>query len=456
MITAILEELANEPKTNAKLEILKRNSTNELLKDICFCATNKLLPFNIKKIPEYIPNTGTPTMQLDAAVVQLHALADRTYTGHAGIAYLTNILESVSDHNAQVVIKIINKDLRCGVHTATINKVWKGLIPEFPYQRCSLPKNVKLDTWHWSKGVFSQLKADGMYINANFYEDLSIEFLSRSGNPMPLGQFSKIVNYMNRHLHCGTQTHGELVVKRDGVVLAREIGNGILNSIADGGEFANNEEPLFLVWDQIPLSTAVPKGKGTVEYADRYYQLKNQIQSQTLTEQLTERQYVQLIETKIVFSWEDAFNHYLELIAQGLEGTIIKRSDAKWRDGTSKDQVKLKLEVDVDLEIVAFTEGNGKNSALFGSITCVTSDKQLLVNVSGFSDKERNNIFNRKDELYGTIMAVRSNSIMPPTTSNGMYSLFLPRWLEFRKDKTTADSLQQVKDQFDSAMGKAK
>ena len=45
---------------------------------------------------------------------------------------------------------------------------------------------------------------------------------------------------------------------------------------------------------------------------------------------------------------------------------------------------------------------------------------------------------------------------MTPTTSNGLYSLFLPRFVEFRKDKTTADSLQQVKDQFDSAMGKTK
>jgi len=93
---------------------------------------------------------------------------------------------------------------------------------------------------------------------------------------------------------------------------------------------------------------------------------------------------------------------------------------------------------------------------LFGSITCRTSDQLLEVNVSGFSDELRNDIFNRKDELYGTIMAVRSNNIMPPTTSNGLYSLFLPRFVEFRKDKTTADSLQQVKDQFDSAMGKTK
>jgi hypothetical protein len=34
--------------------------------------------------------------------------------------------------------------------------------------------------------------------------------------------------------------------------------------------------------------------------------------------------------------------------------------------------------------------------------------------------------------------------------------LFLPRFVEFRKDKTEADSLERVQDQFDSAMGKTK
>lgn len=452
MISAILEQLANEPKTNSKLDILKRNSTNELLKEVCFCANNKLLPFNIKKIPEFTPNTGTPTMLLDEAIIHLHALADRTYTGHAGIAHLKNILESVSEQDAQVVIKIVNKDLRCGVQAATVNKVWKGLIPEFPYQRCSLPKHVKLDTWPWSKGVYSQLKADGMYINANFYEDLTIELLSRSGNPMPLEPFKDIVDYMQRKMECNTQTHGELVVCRDGVVLPREIGNGILNSISDGGSFADNEWPLFLVWDQIPLSEAVSKGKGSEEYRDRYHKLKNRVASQAVTDY----QYVKMIETKLVFSWKEAFKHYLELVEQGLEGTIIKRPDAKWRDGTSKDQVKLKLEVDVDLEIVGFTEGKGKNEELFGSITCRSSDELLEVNASGFSDDLRKDIFARKDELYGTIVTIKSNNIMPPTSSNQYYSLFLPRFVEFRKDKSEADSLQRIQDQFDSAMGKTK
>ena len=47
MISAILEQLANEPKTNSKIAILKQNSNNLLLKTVCYYATNRLLPFKI-------------------------------------------------------------------------------------------------------------------------------------------------------------------------------------------------------------------------------------------------------------------------------------------------------------------------------------------------------------------------------------------------------------------------
>jgi DNA ligase-1 len=51
-------------------------------------------------------------------------------------------------------------------------------------------------------------------------------------------------------------------------------------------------------------------------------------------------------------------------------------------------------------------------------------------------------------------MAVRANSIMPPSDSNAAYSLFLPRFVEdfSRPDKVLADSLAEVQDQFAAAM----
>jgi len=234
-------------------------------------------------------------------------------------------------------------------------------------------------------------------------------------------------------------------VVRDGKLLPREIGNGILTSVLKGGKFESNEHAVIDVWDQIPYGAdSDPR-----PYKQRYVSLLSQLTGPLL---------IQMIETKIVFSLAEAMEHYNEALARGLEGTIIKNPAGVWKNTTSKDQVKMKLEIDVDLKIVGFTAGKGKNAATFGSITCQTSEGLLEVNVSGFKDKKergvltREEIWNMKDDLLNTIMTVRANSIMPPTKSNPKYSLFLPRAVEFRADKTEADSLKMVQEQFDNAV----
>lgn len=52
--------------------------------------------------------------------------------------------------------------------------------------------------------------------------------------------FSDLTAEMNMLIK-DVQYHGELLVERDGVVLPRKVGNGILNSVTKGGSFAENE-----------------------------------------------------------------------------------------------------------------------------------------------------------------------------------------------------------------------
>jgi hypothetical protein len=42
--------------------------------------------------------------------------------------------------------------------------------------------------------------------------------------------------------------------------------------------------------------------------------------------------------------------------------------------------------------------------------------------------------------------------IMEPSRGGKKWSLFLPRVAEFRKDKTEADSLDKIKEQFEAAI----
>lgn len=442
----ILSTLANEPKTNAKLQILKDNIDNQELSKVFERALNPTVNYYIKAIPTYTQISSE--LSLLEAVERLEKLSSRTYTGGEGIQHLKNILMRVSSEDASIIERIIKRDLRCGVNTATVNKIWSGLIPEFPYMRCSSLSSSKIKTWDWSKGVVSQLKADGRYNNGNKIKNGEIELLSRSGIPLPNEKFAGVVDALNQYFDDNTQTHGEFLVMRDGKILDREISNGIMTSVSKGGDFGPGEEAVYFIWDQIPLSESTPGNKYHVKYIDRLENLKRQC-----SELPDDHKYIRVIETRIVNSVDEAIDHFEEMLRLGLEGTVLKHPDAIWEDTTSKFQVKLKLEVDdVDLEIVGFNAGNGKNKDLYGSILCRSGDGLLEVNFSGFKDAVRKEISNNREQLIGTILTGKANSIMKPKKEGDMYSLFLPRFKELRNDKTTADTLPEIQAKFQSAI----
>lgn len=410
--------------------------------------------FYIQRLPD--PEQHPASSVIDIALIfnALDALSTRKLTGQAARGMIAKLLAYVPHDPAAAVSlrtalqRIILKDLRAGFDASTVNKVRPGLIPTFPYMRCSLPKDVKLGEWDWAAGVVSQEKADGMFANLDISADGAVTLSSRQGTEFPMEPFAELAAEALRRLKPGTQNHGELLVMRDGVILAREIGNGILNSVAKGGEFGPGEQPIYMAWDQIPLDAVKAKGKHAVGYAERLSGINAQLAATIPNREAL----IRLIDTRIVHSLDDAYAHYRELLGQGKEGTIIKRHSAIWRDGTSKEQVKLKLEVDVDLEIAGFVPGNGKNAGTFGSITCRTSCGQLVVDVSGFTDAKRAELHANRNDVIGRIMTVRANSIMPPSESNNLHSLFLPRYVEIRSDKAQADSLERVKAQFASAI----
>jgi DNA ligase-1 len=441
-VNQILELVAATPSKNEKIAILAKHKDNAVLQEVIRLTYDPTVNFFIKKIPTY-KQIDTTDITLTEAIAQLSLLSSRQVTGNIAIMHLQNILSNLPEEKAKVIAKIVDRDLRAGFGESTANKVWKNLIPEFPYMRCALPKAAKLDDFSWDEGVYSQLKADGMFANVNHTADGEVQILSRAGSLFPQQHFAHLVADVKTTFPTNTQSHGELLIKRDGKVLPRQLGNGILNKVQKGGDIGPNDEIVYLVWDQIALTSVVSKGTYNVPYKARFATLKEQTLTATC---------ITLIPTVIVHSMPAALVHYREMLAEGLEGTIIKDVTGIWKDTTSKKQVKMKLDIDVDLVIVGYNAGKGKNEELFGSIACQSVDGLLEVNISGFSDELRQEIYNTRDEKLGTIVTVTSNSIMPPSGNNKMYSLFLPRFAELRSDKHTADSLQQVIDQFDNAV----
>ena len=64
----------------------------------------------------------------------------------------------------------------------------------------------------------------------------------------------------------------------------------------------------------------------------------------------------------------------------------------------------------------------------------------------------RQTIHNDRERFLQKVVTVRANSVMAPSGEQGVYSLFLPRLIEVREDKSVADDLQRIKDQFAAAV----
>ena len=447
-VLQLIDKIAASPGKLDKQALVNEGMNSPLFKQVCEYAYSPFKTYGLRQIPDRASH-GVEAMFDTSTWVILDGLISRELTGTAARRAVEDELNRLDDDSAELFTRMIRKDLRAGFSESTINKACKGLIPEFPYQRCSLPKDAKLETWPWEEGAISQEKADGMFANVDHEEGGLVSIRSRQGSEFPMDKFADIAEDIRNRTTPGNQHHGEFVVVKGGKVCRREIGNGIMNHVLAGGDFAPDEKPLYMIWDQIPLSSVVSKGKCNIPYKMRLGNLIKQLKTVPGTA-------ITLIPTRIVKSLQDAYAHAAELMKDGKEGSVVKNPHGIWKDGTSKDQVKLKLEFEVDLKITAIVPGRAgtKNEGRAGSMTCTTSDNKLFTDVTVKNEAMRDKVDANPEDWIGRVITVVANDIMPPGDSSAVHALFLPRMVEaaYRTDKTEADSLQRVFDQKEAAI----
>ena len=421
----ILEQLASNNSRNFKIDLLKQHEDNALLRRVVFLALDPFTQFYIRKIPKY---QATGNGCLNQALESLFTLSNRDKTGNAGIEHLTEILTNLSPSNAMIIERVIAKDLKCGVSTATANEVWMGLIKDYPCMLASGYDEKLVNKIQWPAGV--QLKLDGMRFNA-IVRDNKCEFRSRNGKEIHLlGNLEQeFINYANG-MDCVFD--GELLVVDNDKILNRQTGNGILNK-AVKGTISEAEAAMVRaqIWDFIPY-IYFTDGYDPTPYNDRYLRLTNMKLSGK----------VSLVPTYVASDINVARERFEHFFSQGEEGTILKDLNAPWEDKRSKHQIKFKGELECDLKVVGVEEGTGKYVGKLGALICESEDGVIKVNVgSGFSDEDRETI--KEQDVIGKVVAIKYNARIRSKSEDE--SLFLPMFLEIREDKDKADSSGSIK-----------
>lgn len=428
-LNAFFEDLAANSSRNYKIEQLEKHRDNQLLIQVVRLALDPFTQFYIRKIPEYtfVGEDSEHQTSLEMAVENLYYLSNRDVTGNAAIAHLRAILSGLPSDDAKVIERIIQKDLKCGVSISTANSVWTNLIVDYPVMLCSPFEQKLVDKIKFPAAV--QLKMDGMRFNAIVREG-KVEFRSRNGKEIQLlGNLEKEFAELAGDINCVFD--GELLVKKDGKILDRQTGNGILNKANKGTISAKEAELVHAtVWDVIPF-IQFTDGHCGVPYSTRF----GSLQAMDLPEKIG------LVEHTVVDDMEQANKLFQGYLEQGQEGIILKDLNGIWENKRAKHQIKFKGELECDLKVVAVEEGTGKYTGLLGAIVCESADGIVRVNVgSGFNDEHRKTY---GKELIGKIVAVKYNARIK--NKAGEESLFLPIFIEVRDDKDVADDSKVIK-----------
>lgn len=441
-VTNELKKLNSTNSSNGKLEILKSVSAEtKRFFEVCY---NPRITFGIKKLPQYT-NVSNDISLKQAIDFLLENLATRKLTGNKAIEALRDLLSNCEE--SETLEKLIKRNAECGVNVSMLNKAFgKGFVKEIP---CMLAQPMNQKTL--SKIQFpaiSQLKCDGMRCII-IKDDNGINAFSRNGSPLEITPILDIIKEFNHPELSGSFiVDAEIIGIENGQVMSRQISNGLCNKLIRNTISSDELAKLGIqVWDFIQSEEDKTPYYLRLERANLFVRYLN-------------TNSIQSVESRVVNSIEEAQAHFNEKIEQGLEGIILKNTDNIWENKRSNDLVKFKEELTIDLKVVDVIPGTGEFEGGLGALVCETECGKLKVNIgTGFSLEDRglqNDLSGGKKKVVviedfekvksrylGEIVEVMYNAIIEDKNSSTK-SLFLPRLLKVRKDKSVANKLSEV------------
>jgi DNA ligase-1 len=389
----------------------------------CYQAYNPFYTFHVKQLPETVGLTGraNPWPRFWGL---LEGLRTRSSTGHTARDLIKSISEEFdSDEWNLVCVPVIRKDLRCGITDKTLNKVLGKTQYRIPVFSCQLAQD-STDRPAKMKGIKRlEVKLDGVRVLAVVTRN-NVTLYSRNGKEFM--NFPKIAEAIEA---------ADLDIPAGGIVLDGEIVGESFQQLMRQAHRKHDAETSGMVYHVFDIM-------GLHEFKEGHCNRQQRKRLEWL-EKVCQRQFAQTTCLRIMSGVEvdldtaeghDVMNRYAQdCVAEGFEGIMIKNLDAPYESKRSDFWMKWKPTITVDLNIVGFEQGTGRNSDRLGAIICegTDNDRNIRVNVgSGFSDDDRQRLWDARDTLLDNVVEVEADAVTQ--NQDGTYSLRFPRFVRFR------------------------
>ncbi len=328
-----IDEMQATSSSLDKVKILKRQSP--YIKSILEYTYNPYKQYHvtsktIKKHPELFK------IHFNKNIFDLlDILITRTATGHEAIAYINQFIHE-SKCDADLIYKIIDKDLEIRAGAKVINKAFPGLIPEF---NVALAQEYK-GKCDWNDNWYASRKLDGVRCLAVVNEEGECTLYSRMGKEFTT--LNKVKEAIEATNIINTVFDGE-------VCLMDEDGNEDFQSIMKQLRRKDHqiENPVFMVFDMIHKPD-FDKNKSEEILSERLHKLRSWIGPQGIMKPFRTLRYLdqfQITDGRHFDMWGQTASD------NNWEGFMV-RKDVGYEGKRSKNLLKVKTFYDAEYKVI--------------------------------------------------------------------------------------------------------
>ena len=423
-IGQIFSDISNAKGTNQKKEIIKDTLNDNFLKeDFELCLKHLYDPMVI---------TGISKTSWKSAVDLTSSYSDEHLDEFPDIKTFLDYLHNNNTGKKETVITcaemfqhyvclfqsdakwllycLVTKDINIGISTTTVRKYVN--IPKFEIMLGSrLDENVDFD-----KSFILSQKLDGINLTCIKRNENDIQFITRQGKFIDgLLDLKREYESLPNGVYFGEALyHGRYIDRKH---LFR-LSSGELNSKSSDKKIEHHifDYQTLEEWDS---NNFVTPYKNTVKFIKEHIIGKdflNIFSVNFIYEGTGKKEAMELLDTAKKNDWE---------------GLVLRYSSSVYEKIRSKNFVKLKPMSSIDLKIIGYKEHKHKNK--LGSFIVDYKGNQVSVG-SGYTDEERVDFWNNKEEMIGKIIEIQFMDFSEDKEGNK--SLRLPVFLRLREDKS--------------------
>ena len=407
-ITELFNSIKNESSTLGKKQLIKDNLSN-VLKQIFIDTYDKNKKYYIKNIPE-LTKYGDLTIddEYDTFHSTLMKLHYRDVTGNDAIKFLTKTLEHYTKDDQEILINIVQRNLKVGVSIENFNAVCP-VVSTFDVAKAeNLEKAKNVDPIDGT--YFASQKLDGArcicFVNKKTVGsdcEYEIEFKSRQGKTFTTLDNLK-PHIIDLFVYRGDGSYvvdGECcMIMEDG----SESFKGIMKEITRKNHTIKN--PCYKVFDLLTLEEFNCEVESRL-FSERLKELVDDWYSSGV-----DAKFIDVIEQERIETQEDFDKWSQRVKEKGWEGFML-RKDVPYKSGRSKDLLKVKKFLDDEYVVkdvvmgkATYNEGGHKEFDIASALVIEHKGNRVEVG-SGLSKEQRIRWNSHPDKIIGKTITVQ-------------------------------------------------